>query len=141
MDKKNQQLLDLLKANAREPTASLARKLSLSRTAVYERIAKLEAQGIITGYTVCINQKLQQPEIRAQVMISVQAKQTRHIVANLEKITTIKSLHAVSGEFDFIALVKAHSTEEIDSTLDTIGEMEGIEKTLSSVMLSTKFER
>ena len=39
-------LLDLLRANAREPTASLARKLGLARSTVQERIARLEREGI-----------------------------------------------------------------------------------------------
>ena len=45
-------LLSLLKANAREPTASLARKLGLARSTVQERIARLERSGTIAGYTV-----------------------------------------------------------------------------------------
>src|SRR5262249_10510274 len=45
-------LLALLRANAREPTASLARKLNLARSTVQERIARLEREGTIKGYTV-----------------------------------------------------------------------------------------
>lgn len=53
---KDRQLLGLLQANAREPTASLARKLGVSRSAVQERITRLEKAGVITGYSVRIDQ-------------------------------------------------------------------------------------
>ena len=52
LDRIGRELLSLLKANAREPVASLARKLGLSRSAVQERIGRLEREGIIAGYTV-----------------------------------------------------------------------------------------
>ena len=42
-------LLDLLRANAREPTASLARKLGLARSTVQERLARLEREGVDQG--------------------------------------------------------------------------------------------
>jgi len=48
----DERLVALLRANAREPTASLARKLGLARSTVQERIARLERQGTIKGYTV-----------------------------------------------------------------------------------------
>ena len=47
-------LIDLFRANAREPTASLARKLGLARSTVQERLARLEREGIIKGYTVAL---------------------------------------------------------------------------------------
>jgi len=59
---------------------------------------------------------------------------------NLKKIPLIKAVYAVSGIYDMIAMVKAETTEAIDKTLDEIGKMTGIEKTTSSIVLSTKFE-
>ena len=42
---KDARLLDLLRANAREPAASLARKLGIARSTLQERIARLEREG------------------------------------------------------------------------------------------------
>ncbi len=50
----DEKLIALLKANAREPTASLARKLGLARSTVQERLARLEREGIVRGYTVML---------------------------------------------------------------------------------------
>src|SRR5215468_7022456 len=62
-------LIDLLRSNAREPTASLARKLGLARSTVQERIARLEREGTITGYTVRIAEAADEKKLRAVVMI------------------------------------------------------------------------
>ena len=63
-------LIDLLRANAREPTASLARKLGLARSTVQERIARLQRDGTIKGYTVRLSDEATAGMLRAVVMIS-----------------------------------------------------------------------
>ncbi|ABC28350.1 Transcriptional regulator [Hahella chejuensis KCTC 2396] len=141
MDEKNQRLLDLLQANAREATSSLARKLNLSRTAVHERIAKLEAEGVICGYTVRLDKEYEKKRISAQVMIEINPKLNKQVETALRRIDEVRSLYTINGQYDFIALIRAETTEQIDEVLDHIGEIEGIEKTMSSIVLSTKFER
>ena len=64
----------LLRANAREPTASLARKLGLARSTVQERIARLEREGTIKGYTVRLSDEAEAGKLRAVVMISTDPK-------------------------------------------------------------------
>ena len=53
----------------------------------------------------------------------------------------ITALYAISGEYDLIAIVTAESTEELSRLLDDIANLEGIERTNSSVILETKFAR
>ena len=70
LDDTDKALLGMLSANSRESTAALARKLGLSRSTVTDRIARLEKQGIITGYTVRYSDTYASGQIRAHVMIS-----------------------------------------------------------------------
>ena len=51
------------------------------------------------------------------------------------------SVHSVSGGFDLIVEVAAPSINELDTTIDVIGSVDGIEKTQSSIILSTRFRR
>jgi DNA-binding Lrp family transcriptional regulator len=74
-------------------------------------------------------------------MISSNAKFSAAIVRKLRAMPALKSLYAVNGVYDMIAVVSAESTRLLDEALDAIGEMEGVEKTVSSIILSTKFER
>ena len=74
------------------------------------------------------------------MLIQLNPKYADQILHNLKKNALIKAVYAVSGIYDMIALVKASTTEEIDTTLDEIGRLEGIKKTTSSIVLSTKFE-
>jgi len=59
----------------------------------------------------------------------------------LRRIAGVRTLHTVSGPFDLIAVVAAGSTAEIDNVLDHIGGIPGVERTMSSIVLTTKFDR
>ncbi|HEV8500504.1 MAG TPA: Lrp/AsnC family transcriptional regulator [Casimicrobiaceae bacterium] len=136
----DRKLLALLRADARESTASIARKLGLSRTTVQERIARLERTGAIAGYT------LREPDGRATtlsalVLLNVDAKQSERVVRELKSMPSVSALRAVSGVFDYVATVDADTTAELDTELDRIGRLAGIERTQTLVVLSTRFER
>lgn len=130
-----------MQQNARESTSALARKLQLSRTAVQERITKLEKQGVIAGYTVKLNGEFEKRQIHAWVVMRTKQKLTREVVGALSRIEQIKSLRTISGIYDLIATVEAENTEVIDQVLDRIGATPGVEKTCSSIELSIKFDR
>ncbi len=133
-------LLALLRGNAREPTASLARKLGLARSTVQERIARLEREGTIKGYTVKLADETA-GHLKAVVMISTDPKQADRVTAELKKIPDVRSLAAVSGASDLIAWVEAETAAKLDAALDRIGHIHGVARTVSSIILSEKFSR
>lgn len=141
MDAIDRHLLALLEENARMPTAALARALKLSRSTVQDRIRRLEQRGIIGGYTLRVGEPHAQRQITAHVMISVNPKLADRVTRALKAMGGLRSLHAVSGAYDLIAIIRGESTQEIDAMLDAIGRVDGIDKTMSSIVLSTKFER
>jgi DNA-binding Lrp family transcriptional regulator len=134
-------LITLLKANAREPTASLARKLGLARSTVQERIARLERERVIKGYTVRLSEEADARRLRAIVMITADPKQAERVAAELKRMPEVRSLAAVSGTHDMVATVEAETPAKMDATLDRIGRAPGVARTLSSIILSEKFSR
>ncbi len=141
LDGKDKELLALLSANSRESTANLARRLGMSRTTITSRIERLEKRGIIQGYTVHLSEAYERSQILAHVMISANPKSNTHIVRCLKKNPAVRALHAVNGVYEMMAEVSAESTQHLDQVLDDIGNTEGINKTTSSIVLSTKFSR
>ena len=141
LDDTDRALLALLRENARLPIAELARRLKLSRTTVQSRLDRLERQRAITGYTVVVPDELEASLVRAHIMITVAPRQSGVIEATLRKIAEVRVLHSVSGPFDLIAIVAARSIGELDALIDRIGEIEGVERTTSAIVLSTRIER
>src|SRR5580658_7847218 len=141
MDPIDERLLLALRENGRTPTAELARLVGRSRTSVQSRIDRLEKHGVIVGYSVRLAPEHALGAVRAHVMIKVGPKETRAVSAALRAMTQVRVLHSVSGEADLIAVASAASVAEMDLVIDQIGELEGVERTNSSIILSTKFER
>ena len=141
LDKTDHALLALLRENARASTAELARRLALSRTTVQSRLERLERQRVVAGYTIVVPDELEAALVRAHVLITVAPRQSAAIEAALRKIAEVRVLHSVSGPFDLIAIVAAQSIGELDALIDRIGALEGVERTTSAIVLSTRFQR
>jgi len=141
ISKQDQRLLLHLRQNARCSVSDLARALDLSRSTVQNRIAKLEASGVIRGYSVELGGECTTTQVEAHVSIKVFQKLTARTNAALEQISQVSQLYSVSGEYDLIAIVQAQSLEELSAVLDEIGNLEGVERTNSAVVLETRFRR
>ena len=141
MDEIDERLIAALRENGRAPTAELARLVGRSRTSVQSRIERLERDGVIIGYSVRLAPEHDLGAVRAHVMIKVGPKEARAVIAALQAIPQVRVLHSVSGDVDLIAVAAAASVAEMDAVIDRIGVLDGVERTTSSIILSTKFER
>lgn len=140
-DKLDRELIALLRENARTPVSDLARALGLSRTTVQSRLERLERSKRISGYTVKLSESHERGQIRAYVMITVHPKQAAMVAEQMRAMPGVRRLQSVSGPSDMIALVEAASAADIDALIDSVGALDGVERTTSSVVLSTKFDR
>ncbi len=138
---KDRALLALLGDDARMPVATLARKLSLSRTTTQARLERLERLGVITGYGVRLSERYTSSLVRAHVLITIAPRSLSAVTASIGKVQAVTALHSVSGAFDLIAIIAAPSIGELDRLIDEIGAIEGVERTQSSIILSTRISR
>ncbi|GAN53982.1 Lrp/AsnC family transcriptional regulator [Tanticharoenia sakaeratensis] len=138
-DATDKALLDLLRRNARMPTATLARRLGLSRSTIQGRIDRLERQGLIGGYTIVETRNAD--AVRAQVMVTLTPRHAKSVERALRQIDAVRELHAVTGPADMIAMLGADSPEALDDAIDAIGTIPGVERTHSAMILSTKLQR
>ena len=140
-DELDRALVALLQANARESTANLARRLGVARTTVVARLARLETEGVIVGYTVRLARDAAGAAVQAYVGIRISPKAARDVVHRLSRFPELRQLASVSGEFDYLAVLRAESTARLDDLLDAIGEIEGVLKTTTSVQLALRVDR
>jgi DNA-binding Lrp family transcriptional regulator len=141
MDDTDRRLIDLLRDDARAPAAKLARLLGLSRTTVQSRLDRLERGGVIAGYTVRLAQPHERGQIEAYVLMTISHKQSARVIGAIRKMPFVRLLQSVSGPFDLVAEVVAPSVSHMDAAIDALGAVEGVERTTSSIVLSTKLRR
>jgi DNA-binding Lrp family transcriptional regulator len=141
LDDTDRALLALLRDNARLPTSELARRLKLSRTTVQSRLARLERERVVAGYTITVDDEAEAVLVRAHVMITLEPRKSAPIESALRRIDEVRTLHSVSGPFDLIAVVASSSIGELDRLIDRIGALDGVERTTSAIVLSTRIQR
>lgn len=140
MDETDQALLALLAENARQPAATLARRLGLARSTVQARIERLEKTGAIAGYTLRPGPAMS-PALRATVLISIEPRAGPAVLARLKAMPEVETVHTTTGRVDLIATLTAKTTEALDAALDRIGETRGVKGSESLIHLSTKLDR
>ena len=138
MDDTDRELLALLREDARLPVATLAARLRLARGTVQQRIARLQADGTIVGYTVRLKPQAEAHRIRALMTIAVEGHLAEEAVLRaLRGDPAVQTLHTTNGRWDIVAELRADTLEAFDIVLGRIRRIEGISSTETSLLLST----
>ena len=138
--KKEKELIALLRENSRRSVSDLSKILKISRATVQQGMDNLERKGIIESYTIKINPH-QQQQVSAYIMISIVSQNTPEITRQIQKLNQLDMLCTISGQYDLMAMVTEESTEALDRVIDSIAALEGVEKTLTHIVLSRKKDR
>ena len=140
MDSIDKKLLKLLQTDSKKTTKELSVKLNLSVTAVYERIKKLEREGIIQNYVALINRSKVDKGFIVFCHIKL-IQHTREFLTKFEnqvvKLSEILECHHVSGDYDYILKIAVKDMEEYREFLVTkLTTLEHIGSTHSTFMIS-----
>jgi Lrp/AsnC family leucine-responsive transcriptional regulator len=139
---KDKQLLAALRADARRSLVELARDTGLSRSAVHERVRRLEARQVIVGYTVRLGSDVDRHDVEALISVTFQqGRNCDHIVPHLTGIPSVVTCWSVAGPTDLILLVECISNSELDIVRRQIATTPGIATVQTHVSLRTHFDR
>lgn len=133
-------LLDLLRINSRMSAAELGRTLGLARSTIHMMLSKLEEK-IIDSYTVKLKIAPEENHASCYVLITRDPKKAAQIEEKMRHMPEVESLVTVAGTYDFIATVCTENNHQMDRVLTEIAMMDGITKTESHIILSSKFNR
>lgn len=136
MDDLDHRLIAQLRHDARASVADLARQLKVSRGTVSNRLARLEHDGVITGYTVRLRPDSAPEDIRAWASIAVEGNQHAVVRALLGE-PGVAELHDTNGRWDLLASLQVASLTQLSSVLERIRGIPGITATETSVHLKS----
>ena len=141
MDQVDRRLLDALRANARATYAELGRAVGLSAPAAHERVAKLEAAGVITGYHAAVAPESLGYAMNALIGIFLSdSADTDAVTTSLTAIPVVEDCWFVAGEETFVVKVRVPDVAGLEATIRELNAISGVARTRTTVVLSTKFE-
>lgn len=138
LDSVDLRLLRLLSRDARLSQRSLARELNMSAPTIAERIARLERQHVITGYSVRIDWAALGYQTTVYLTITaVPGFQLGLIMQALAGIAEIDEVLLVTGAFDMLVRLRARDERHLrDLLLNRIWQIEGIQRTETSITIA-----
>jgi DNA-binding Lrp family transcriptional regulator len=137
VDEIDRQLISLLRNDARTSVAALAKALRVSRGTVQNRMARLEADGTIAGYSVRLKPDVEEHRIRALTTVAVEGNRVDAVIKALRGDPAVTALHSTNGRWDIVVELRADSLEAFDRVLGRIRLIEGISQSETSLLLST----
>jgi Lrp/AsnC family transcriptional regulator, leucine-responsive regulatory protein len=135
LDDRDQRLLDLLRRDARQPIVALARALNLSRSATQERLAKLQAAGIITGFTIIEGGRAGARQSAYLLVGFDSGYRCAQVVPKLEKIPSLGMIHSVTGPIDLVIRIDADDVAGIEAARAAVAAVPGVASVSTSVVL------
>ena len=120
LDDKDMDILGLLKKNAKSTTQQISRELNIPITTVHNRIKKLEAEGIISKYTIILNHKKLGKTISARLMIRVTKLADQFKICNeVLNLESVEKVYQITGDYDIVASVRVNDIEDLHSLIMT----------------------
>jgi DNA-binding Lrp family transcriptional regulator len=137
MDRIDEELIALLREDARRPVTSLATLLGVSRATVQSRIDRLLRDGTILGFTLRLPEAQDASRVRAITLLAVSGERAEWVARALRRIPDIHSLHSTNGRWDLVAELDSASLAAFDQALARIRKIEGVSATETSLMLAS----
>jgi DNA-binding Lrp family transcriptional regulator len=136
------ELLKLLKNNAKESPENLAKLLGRTPEEVSAQIADYEASGIIQGYQAVINEdKLDGAPVTAAIEVRLTAEREggfNRIAERISRFPEVRSAFLMSGGYDILLFVSGKTLHEVASFVsEKLSTLDGVVGTGTHFMLKT----
>ncbi len=140
-DDLDRRIIRELQRNARESTSNIAQRLGVARSTVHERIARMEKDKTIAGYSVILSRNPGEETVQILMLLEIRQQETRKVLQRLSTYPEIQVCFSVNGEFDLFISAEAPRVEDLDILIDEIGEIPGVIRTQTFVVFGRKFDR
>jgi Lrp/AsnC family leucine-responsive transcriptional regulator len=142
IDDTDARILELLQRDGRESYAEVGQAVGMSGPSAHERVKKLEARGVIRGYSALVDPTLLGYGVLAFIFIKqVPGTIANDLTGNFVEIDEIEECHHIAGEADYLMKVRATDTRHLERVLHEIQVMPHVLMTETQVVFSSAFER
>lgn len=142
IDETDARILELLQRDGRESYAEVGQAVGMSGPSAHERVKKLEARGVIRGYSAVVDPTLVGYSVLAFIFIKqVPGTIATDLTGNFIDIAEIEECHHIAGEADYLLKVRATDTRHLERVLHAIQAVPHVFTTETQVVFSSAFER
>ncbi len=138
MDALDSRLIAALKQDGRAALSDLAAELGVTRSTVRVRLDRLRQSGEIAGFTVLTRSDVRPDAVRGLMMLEIAGRGAERAMKRLTSFPQVRMVHSTNGTWDLIAEIGAATLEEFDQVLFAIRRLDGVTRSETSLLLSTR---
>ena len=132
-------ILSELSADASISVPKLSEKIKVNPSVVYSRIKRLVKKKLIERFTIIVNDQELGYQVKALAGINMDSKKRDTIIDELFKIKGVREIAEVTGRFDILVTLYAHSLDEMHQIVsDKIGKIDGVISSESFIEMKTR---
>ena len=138
LDATDGEILELLEADARRTLADIGGRVGLSAPAVKRRIDRLEALGVITGYTITVDHdRLGRPLEAFTELRFVGGTSVDEITASISGLPEVRAIFTTAGDPDALAWIRVRDVADLKRVVDHLRRSGRITGTKTLMVLDT----
>jgi DNA-binding Lrp family transcriptional regulator len=142
IDATDRKIVTLLRENARRSFRDIGKHVHLSAPAVKRRVDRLERDGVLRGYAAVVDPAAFGWHTEAFVDLYCDGRMPGEAIKRVVKREpAVVSAHTVAGEASAMLHLMAEDTRDLELTLERIRKVDGVDRTVTEVVLSTLFQR
>lgn len=141
LDELDGRILALLEANGRESATKLAAKVGLSRSAVQERVARLERDGVIQGYTVRLGESARAPGVVAYLTVKLSGPVCPRVAPLLRDLPEVLRIESLAGDVDMLIRVRAADLEALSALRERVARIPEVRAVTTAPVLTVHLDR
>lgn len=140
LDEVDRKILAILQKNSRTPLREISKRVGLAESTIYERIKKLKDNGVIEKFTVILNPESLGFTMLSFILIKSKAGMYAKVAREIMKYPEIVEIYETTGNYDMVVKIRTRNSDELNTFLDRVGEVEGVEATHTMVVLKVHKE-
>ena len=132
-------ILSELSEDASISVPKLSKKIDVNPSVVYSRIKRLVKRKLIERFTIDVNDLALGYQVKALTGINMDSKLRDNVIEELFKIAGVREIAEVTGRFDILVTMYAHSLDEMHKMVsERIGRIQGINSSESFIEMKTR---
>lgn len=133
LDDKDRRILDLLRRDARLPLKALAARVGLARSSLRDRLARLEADGIIRGYHADIATPA---GVSAYLFVRLKRTPALDLVETLRAMPEVRACASLAGDIDLLVELAAPGTDQVNAVRDRLSGHDAVADLTTAIVLN-----
>jgi DNA-binding Lrp family transcriptional regulator len=143
LDKTDKRIIEMLLENCRRPFREIADEVGLSESTVRKRVIKLQEEGIISKFTICLNPDLGEKKIQAFLTVLPKSENLKDLIRDINPYPELTEIYSLAGKCGLLIKANVSDLTELDALIETFKARTDVEQVESVcvVLRSIKEDR